>query len=99
VTAEEEIHLVTVSNVVGRGLSLQGITTDGSRPPRSDRGTPFPGLAALAAIAGAGDSRLEIFSPSRQRSVAKREAMGQARTDWNRIISINALYRGKQEDL
>ena len=98
-TAEEEIHLVTVSNVVGRGPSLQGITTDGSRPPRSDRGIPFPGPATLAATAGAGDGRLEILTPSGQRFAAKRDAMGQARTDWNRIISINALYRGKQEDL
>jgi hypothetical protein len=41
----------------------------------------------------------EIPTASPQSPGGKGEAIAQGRIDWNRIVSMNALHRGKKEDL
>lgn len=80
-----------VLGVHGRNVSGQAITAAEVRPR-----DPLSGACRTRCHCRSGREATGNDHPI---SAAKGEVMAQAGTDWNGIISMNAVYWGKQEDL
>jgi hypothetical protein len=83
-----------VLGVHGRNVNGQALTASEVRPQDPVSGACCARCHGRSGTLVAGDTH-----PSRQGSGGKGEAMAQARTDWNRIISMNALRWSKKENL